>query len=94
MSAISFKVPIHCIGTLNSIAPTQLDVIYLIVLNGVSLTKCYNRSGECRTRSDCTYVQADLVLHSPQKTVHDREVRLRVKNYLQKKKLSLINESW
>ena len=24
------------------------------------------KSGECRARSDCTYVQADLALHSPQ----------------------------
>ena len=24
-------------------------------------------SGECRARSDCTYVQADLAPHSPQK---------------------------
>ena len=26
----------------------------------------HNSSGECRARSDCTYVQADLDLHSPQ----------------------------
>ena len=26
----------------------------------------YQSSGKCRTRSDCTYVQSDLALHSPQ----------------------------
>ena len=33
----------------------------------VLLKEAINRnSGECRARSDCTYVQSDLALHSPQ----------------------------
>ena len=38
------------------------------------------RSGECRARSDCTYVPSDLALHSPHNKCRNRY--LFVKRYL------------
>ena len=39
-----------------------------MALNRVSFTKSNNKIiGECRAISDCTYVQSDLAIHSPQK---------------------------
>ena len=38
-----------------------------MAFDGASLTQINNKSsGECKSRSDCTYVQADLALNTPQ----------------------------
>ena len=48
-------------------------------MHKISLTKTYNKnSGECRARSDCTYVQADLDLHAPQNKPMFTKYRIRV----------------
>ena len=38
----------------------------------VHKNQCQSK-GECRARSDCTYVQSNLALHSPQNECRDRE---------------------
>ena len=50
-------------------------------MDGYFWTEIRNRnSGECRARSDCMYMQADLALHSPQNisTAVNSRIRIRI----------------
>ena len=44
----------------------------------VPLKETDDRIGECRAGSECTYVQADLALHSPRHKSMISNVRIRV----------------
>ena len=45
---------------------TEDSQLYSAEVESVTIIQA-NNNGECRARSDCTYVQSDLALHSPQK---------------------------
>ena len=54
----------------------RLDGVNLVSFTGIRKKK---KSGECRARSDCTYVQADLNLHIPQNKCSDSNGSRRIK---------------